>query len=163
MIFTLFACMVIKNWGFVGLFFFLFVYIPHWATHWITFSDFFFILAYADVDFIFSYTHFESIFAKNTVYKSREKLKSFFNLHFTLNLKKTNLLLLCLVLRRRMQLIWIAIIPVPSRLFMLGFRRCFLSVHSTDLCSCLITMIFSCLLSLSFSVTEQMRTIIAWS
>lgn len=124
---------------------------------------FFFILAYADVDFIFSYTHFESIFAKNTVYKSREKLKSFFNLHFTLNLKKTNLLLLCLVLRRRMQLIWIAIIPVPSRLFMLGFRRCFLSVHSTDLCSCLITMIFSCLLSLSFSVTEQMRTIIAWS
>lgn len=103
---------------------------------------FFFILAYADVDFIFSYTHFESIFAKNTVYKSREKLKSFFNLHFTLNLKKTNLLLLCLVLRRRMQLIWIAIIPVPSRLFMLGFRRCFLSVHSTDLCSCLITMIF---------------------
>lgn len=42
MIFTLFACMVIKNWGFVGLFFFLFVYIPHWATHWITFSDFFF-------------------------------------------------------------------------------------------------------------------------
>lgn len=41
MIFTLFACMVIKNWGFVG-FFFLFVYIPHWATHWITFSDFFF-------------------------------------------------------------------------------------------------------------------------
>lgn len=124
---------------------------------------FFFILAYADVDFIFSYTHFESIFAKNTVYKSREKLKSFFNLHFTLNLKKNNLLLLCLVLRRRMQLIWIAIIPVPSRLFMLGFRRCFLSVHSTDLCSCLITMIFSCLLSLSFSVTEQMRTIIAWS
>lgn len=139
------------------------MYIPHWATHWITFSDFFFILAYADVDFIFSYTHFESIFAKNTVYKSREKLKSFFNLHFTLNLKKPNLLLLCLVLRRRMQLIWIAIIPVPSRLFMLGFRRCFLSVHSTDLCSCLITMIFSCLLSLSFSVTEQMRTIIAWS
>lgn len=124
---------------------------------------FFFILAYADVDFIFSYTHFESIFAKNTVYKSREKLKSFFNLHFTLNFKKTNLLLLCLVLRRRMQLIWIAIIPVPSRLFMLGFRRCFLSVHSTDLCSCLITMIFSCLLSLSFSVTEQMSTIIAWS
>lgn len=150
--------------GFCGVFFFLICVYSSLGYSLNYFQwFFFFILAYADVDFIFSYTHFESIFAKNTVYKSREKLKSFFNLHFTLNLKKTNLLLLCLVLRRRMQLIWIAIIPVPSRLFMLGFRRCFLSVHSTDLCSCLITMIFSCLLSLSFSVTEQMRTIIAWS
>lgn len=141
------------------------MYIPHWATHWITFSDFFFfILAYADVDFIFSYTHFESIFAKNTSSINLEKnWKAFLICILLWILKKTNLLLLCLVLRRRMQLIWIAIIPVPSRLFMLGFRRCFLSVHSTDLCSCLITMIFSCLLSLSFSVTEQMRTIIAWS
>lgn len=129
--------------GFCGVFFFfnLCIFLTGLLIELLS-VIFFFILAYADVDFIFSYTHFESIFAKNTVYKSREKLKSFFNLHFTLNLKKTNLLLLCLVLRRRMQLIWIAIIPVPSRLFMLGFRRCFLSVHSTDLCSCLITMIF---------------------
>lgn len=71
MIFTLFACMVIKNWGFVGFFFLICVYssLGYSLNYFQWF--FFFILAYADVDFIFSYTHFESIFAKNTVYKSR--------------------------------------------------------------------------------------------
>lgn len=91
MIFTLFACMVIKNWSFVGVFFFnLCIFLTGLLIELLS-VIFFFILAYADVDFIFSYTHFESIFAKNTVYKSREKLKSFFNLHFTLNLKKNQL------------------------------------------------------------------------
>lgn len=76
MIFTLFACMVIKKLGFLVFFFNLCIFLTRLLIELLS-VIFFFILAYADVDFIFSYTHFESIFAKNTVYKSREKLGYF--------------------------------------------------------------------------------------
>lgn len=94
MIFTLFACMVIKNWGVVGFFFFnLCIFLTGLLIELL--SVIFFSFQHTQMQISYFHIRILKVFLRRILCINLEKnldvFKSFFNLHFTLNLKKTQL------------------------------------------------------------------------
>lgn len=157
LIFTLITCMVIRNWGFVFLVvvvflfcFFIFLYILPWTALWITFNDFFLYIMRCRFHF---HIRILKVLLRNIQCINLGET-GMLNLHFILYVLKTCCFSINLNSHHSSPVSFVYC-KVQKMFFKCSLYRPVFVLDNK--------WFFSCLLSLSFSVTEQMTTIIVRS